>query len=285
MQTLTEALKEFLEAKEAGNRAPKTLEKYRRTVTRLIESLGDMTIDTITPQKVRTYLAEVRKSGARPDTLLTYYTTLKTFLGWCEREYHASNGIMANVERPKVPRRLPPYLTMTEVAALLAAARRARVAAKAIVIVRLLIETGIRAGELCNMQRNDIDLERLEIRVLGKDKEERIIPIGSRTADAIKRYWAGRIDSIPTAVHGYGGPMTICGLRSLIRRLAKSAGITRRIYPHLLRHTFAHLWIVGGGDTESLRRILGHSNLSTTQIYAGLDIEDIREKHSKIIHL
>lgn len=284
MQTLTAALDSFIEAKEAGNRAPKTLEKYQRTVNRLIETIGDVTIDQITPQQLRGYLAGIKKAGAKPETLLTYYTTLKTFFEWCHKEYK-TDGIMENIERPKIPRKLPPYLALSEVAAIMSAAYRARVSAKAVVIVRLLLETGIRAGELCELSRDHVDLERLEIRVTGKDKEERLLPIGSRTAAAIKRYWAGRIDSIPTAVHGYEGPLTICGLRSLIRRLAKSAGITRRVYPHLLRHTFAHLWIVGGGDVESLRRILGHSNLSTTQRYAGLDIEDIREKHTKIIHI
>jgi site-specific recombinase XerD len=280
---ITDALTDFLEAKRAGNRSEKTLEKYQNIIEQLVEQTGDLHLEDLPPRSVRAFLADCRRRGLAPATLLTYYTSLRTFVRWSCYEYRIEHDPMRNVDRPRVPERLPPYLNKREQAALIRATQRSRVAAKHEALIRVLLATGIRAGELCSLRRDEVDLERGEIRVLGKDQKERTVPLARSAARALLHYWKGRIDAIPTAFHGLDSPLTVAGLRTTTRRLGERAGISKTVHPHLLRHTFAHRWLVGGGDLESLRRLLGHSSIQTTQRYAGMSIDDIKAKYQEII--
>jgi site-specific recombinase XerD len=287
MSDLARAREDFLEAKTAANRSNKTIEKYQLILRRLANITGNCPIDEIEARNVRKLLADLRRLDRSPSTLLTYYTSLKTFFTWCEREYNdLDHNIMHNVERPSIPKRLPPYLKSVEVQKLLEATKwdQARRTEKQQAILLLLLDTGIRSGELCALNKNDVNLERMEIRVLGKDQEERMLPISEAAKEALLTYWKMRSDSSLAAFNGRGGRMTTDGVRSLIRRLAERSGILseRRVYPHLMRHTFAHRWLTGNGDLESLRRLLGHSKLTTTQRYAGLAIEHLKHKHQKV---
>jgi site-specific recombinase XerD len=278
---LSAALGKFITAKTAGGRSPRTIEKYQDITTRFIESRGDVELDDVTPEDLEDFLCKIRE-GHSPDTLLTYYQTLQTFFNWCHRRCGLAASPVEAIDKPRVPKRLPPFLHDDEVLALLRATHRMVNRLKAEAILRFMLDTGARAGEVVRLSREDIDLQGGTARLLGKDQQERIVHLGQKTIAAIQHYWEGRIDDYPAAFHGYEGTMKTAGLRSLIRRAASMAGIKRRCYLHLLRHTFAHNWIVGGGDVESLRRILGHSSLNTTQIYAGIDQEDIHRKHATI---
>lgn len=278
---LSAALKKFITAKTAGGRSPRTIEKYRDMINRLIEFGGDSEIETIAPEDLEEFLAD-RREGRSPETLATYYCVLRTFFTWCFHRYTLPHNPIDTIDKPRVPKRLPQFLHDDEVSALLLATRRMVNRFKAEAILRFMLDTGARAGEVVRLKQEDIDLKEGTARLFGKDQEERIVHIGEKTKAAILRYWSGRTDEYPCAFHGYQDKMKVAGLRSIIRRAAKMAGIKRRVYLHLLRHTFAHNWIVGGGDLESLRRILGHSSLNTTQIYAGIDQADIHRKHAAI---
>lgn len=279
MQT---ALNAFITAKTASNRSERTLEKYQDIIGRFIASAGSVPLETLQPESIEAWLAGHRKTGKSPETILTYYTSLSTWLNWCERRYRLEYNPIEDIDRPRIPKRLPPYLKDHEVTALLAGTQRMLNHLKAEAILRFLLDTGARAGEVCAIHRRNIDLEAKTVLLLGKDQEERCVPIGEKTIAALCLYWQGRLDTLPHAFHAYNGPFTVRGIRSLVRRAAAYGEIARGVYPHLLRHTFAHNWLIGGGDLESLRRILGHSNLQTTQRYSGMAIQDIQEKHSRI---
>ncbi|MFZ5916090.1 MAG: tyrosine-type recombinase/integrase [Chloroflexota bacterium] len=156
-------------------------------------------------------------------------------------------------------------------------------------IVLVLVDTGIRAGELVGLKMKDLSLREGEIRAFGKDQEERLVPIGRQAIKALTRYLESRHD------HGNNRPvfiskhtdeaLTVHGLRQILKRLARRAGLEERIYTHLFRHTFSQRWMTDGtdgGDLESLRLALGHNQLSTTRIYAGLQIEEVKRKHQKL---
>ena len=277
---LNDALCEFLEAKEAANRAESTLEKYERAVGKIEDVTGNVALGEISAHDMRDVMLKMRRDGLAASTLLTYYIAIKTFWGWCCREYHIWNNPMENVERPSVPRRLPEYLSPDEVQRLFIAADQTRNARKNRAILTVMLDTGIRRGEACRLLIEDVDLVHRQMAVFGKDREERLVPFGEKTVLALVDYWSGRTDDIPTAFHGLHGPLSPAGLHSIIRRRGQAAEVA--VSPHRVRHTFAHRWIVGGGDLESLRRILGHSSLSVTQRYAGLSIEHIKAKHAKI---
>ena len=192
---------------------------------------------------------------------------------------------MNRVERIKVPRKLPPYLSDETINKLIVAADHSRSPLRDRAIVLTLMDTGIRAGELVGLKMRDLDLEGGVIKVFGKDQEERVVPINLQACKALTLYLSerSRHDDAPVFTSQQtGDALTTSGLLSILRRLARRAGVEERVYTHLFRHTFAHRWVTGGGDLESLRQTLGHSRLDTTQIYAGLRVEDIKQIHRKV---
>jgi site-specific recombinase XerD len=277
---MTQALSDLVEAKVAAALSEKTIAKYKRAVGKVIRVTGDVSLGDVEPSQCRKVMATMRRRDLAPSTMRTYYISINAFFDWCVAEYELDRNPMDRVQKPRVPKRLPNFLSTEQVQACFLAAREGRNAQKNEAVLTVFLDTGIRRGELCNLKIEDIDLVHREMKVFGKDKAERIVPFSERTTLALVDYWSGRLDDIPTAFHGYDSPLTTAGCSSIIRRIGDRAGFNLR--PHLLRHTFAHRWLTGGGDLESLRRILGHSSLALTQRYAGLDIEDIRNTHEAV---
>jgi len=130
-----------------------------------------------------------------------------------------------------------------------------------------------------------VDLTRGVIKVFGKDQEERMVPINVQASQASDKYLAGRQQhqDLPVFLsHQTQDALTTSGLLSILRRLARRAGVEERVHTHLFRHTFARCWVINGGDLESLRLALGHSRLDTTRIYIGLRVEDIKRVHRRV---
>jgi len=175
---LEQAIKEFIVAKQAAGRSPRTIAKYRDTLLALAQHT-DGNLESVTAGDIRHYLAERRGAGCKPASLHTYYRTFATFCRWCVLEYGISNP-MERVERPQVPKRLPPYLSDEAINKLLDAASQSRCPQRDRALVLMLVDTGVRAGELTGPKMRDIDLRKGEIRVFGKDQEERLVPIGFR---------------------------------------------------------------------------------------------------------
>lgn len=283
---LLEAIREFIEAKEAGFRSKKTIAKYADTLKLFAAHLGkDKPIEDITAEDVRCFLAEARRKGLKPASLDTYYRTLQTFFNWAKAEYELNSHPMQKVEKPRLPKKMPPYLPEDELRKLLSASRFSKHPRRDRAILLLLFDSGIRAGELVNIKVGDVDFSVWVVKVLGKDQEERKVPVGEMTIKAIKEYLGERIKEreAPLFLSSKNGrALTVSGLRQILKRLARKAGIKQEVYPHLLRHTFAYRWIRDGGNLEKLRQIMGHSRLETTSIYAKALQKDVEEEHRRL---
>lgn len=279
---LSQALKSFICAKEAANRAERTIEKYTYILSDFIDQTGDLELPEVDEEAIERYMSHKHRNGSRPASLETYYLALKAFWKWCERKYGIVNP-MRFLEKPHVPRRLPKFLRDHEVAALFEALERTRNSLRNRAILMTFLGTGIRLGELINLEKSKVDFNSREVWVFGKDQEERAIPIEPEVAEAITAYWNTRSDTTNWAfLSTTGKRYTASGLRALIERLGEFSGITVHVHPHLLRHTFAHNWLARGGDMDTLRMILGHSNLVMTQRYANTVIEDVKRVHARV---
>ncbi|MBN2005090.1 MAG: tyrosine-type recombinase/integrase [Anaerolineae bacterium] len=278
-----QAVEEFILSKLAGGRSPKTINRYRETLTPFCTMVGGMELADVKPLDIRRFLAAYRERGCMPDTLLSHYNVLVNFWNWTQREYQLAHNPMGAVDRPKTPAWLPKRLTEDQVKALLEVAESNKNPKRNKAIVMLMLDTGIRVGELCGMSIEDIDLVALSVRVFGKDKRERLLPIGSKTGAALGGYFAGRDDGLPCAFVSYRNrearPMTVRVVQSLFKRFSKALGF--HVNPHLLRSTFASFWIVNDGDEESLRRMMGHTTYAMTRRYVSLRIKDLRSKHAR----
>jgi integrase len=190
---------------------------------------------------------------------------------------------MTTMRPPKVPEKLPPVLSTEDLQNLIAACKGKEFEdLRDEAIVRVFIDTGARLSEIANLQfvtdggYSDVDLDVGELRVLGKGRRYRRLPIGRKTIKALDRYERKRREHPSATLPSYWlsrrGPLRASGIRQMIRRRAKKAGL--RIHPHLFRHTFSHLWLMSGGSETDLMRITGWRSRTMVQRYAASAAED-----------
>lgn len=283
MTSLQEALESLVEAKLAAGYSERTTEQYGYAVGKLLP-LGK-SLEDLQARDIRGVLAKLRRAGAAAATLESIYRSIHAFFVWSVNEYGIDHNPMDAVEKPKLPNILPGYLSDNEVIALLNAAGQSRNAARDRALVSFMLDTGVRSGELTGLKRANVDMAQRRVSVFGKGNKERIVPFSVELQRPLLDYWQGRDDTFPWAFHSTSaedGRLTKSGLKLLVHRLAEAAHIERRVYPHLLRHTFACRWVRRGGDVETLRRILGHSTLLVTLRYLGLAVDDLQAKHDKL---
>ncbi|MBN1811813.1 MAG: tyrosine-type recombinase/integrase [Anaerolineae bacterium] len=284
---LAQALDEYLLAKEVEGLSGRTLVKYRQQIEAFVTHVEGSNLADVTVHDVRLFLAELNNRKMTPSSRHTYYRSIHAFLSWTIREYgYPFPNPMDWIDPSKIPSRLPPVLSDEGFLALLSACDDGRHPLRDRAILILLLDTGIRAGELIRLKMSDLDLKEGELKCFGKDQEERIVPLEERAVRAIQGYLDFRPrqkagDPLFPSERGPGCFLRESSLLHLIKRLATRAELEENVYTHLLRHTFAKKWLKGPGkgDMQALSHIMGHSSVKTTQIYAAYDADDIKEMH------
>jgi integrase/recombinase XerD len=273
--------------------ARNTLESYRRDVAQFaawLDTVERKTLLEAGAADLQRHLAwQVEKKHAKPRTTGRLVSSLKRFFQFAVREGFRKDDPAAGLESPKLPRSLPKSLSEEEVEALLAAPD---VTTPQGLRDRAMLETlyasGLRVSELVGLKTVQASLDMGVVRILGKGSKERLTPLGEEAVDWIARYQreartellAGR-KSDALFVTARGGPMTRQAFWSLVKRYALRAGIRRAISPHTLRHAFATHLINHGADLRVVQLLLGHSDISTTQIYTHVARERLKALHRK----
>jgi len=222
------------------------------------------------PGAIERFLGDLQGSD---ETRHGYYRALRAFYGWASKRLKVKNA-MKKLSPPRRQKKRPRTLTLAELGWLLAAPLGERDRA----LVNLFIDTGIREGEAVGLGRDDIEDETIVVE--GKTGQ-REVPISEET----------RRQLLEIAVDGYifagsRGPLTASGAYQAVVRAMTLAGISgKKLGPHTLRHTFGRQYVVAGGDLVSLQRILGHASISTTRIYADLDLRDVVNQHRRFTPL
>jgi len=185
----------------------------------------------------------------------------------------------ANVQVPRVVKKLPSTLTLEEVERLLAAPDASTLRGlRDRTMLEVLYATGLRVSELVNLQRGDVNLRMGFVRCVGKGNKERIVPLGKIAIGWVQHYLDSRGDSLPCLFPGLKqSALTRAAFWGLIKRLAKKAGIMKDISPHTLRHSFATHLLERGADLRAIQEMLGHSSITTTQIYTHVSADFLRE--------
>lgn len=268
--------------------ADNTLAAYRRDLEDLEKhfTLVGKTYRTASADDYRNYLQNQTRIGQSTRTVARRLAAIRVFLRFLAIEGHDSASILQQLERPKPERSLPKILSRAQVNQLIAAPNeKNRLAARDVAILELLYASGLRASELCDVKIRDVNLQVGCVRVIGKGMKERIVPLGKFAADAITRYLT---DCRPKLDHERserlflsrsGKPMERIGLWMLVEKYGRSSGLLKRISPHTLRHCFATHLIGGGADLRVVQELLGHTDISTTQIYTHVDQDRLKKVH------
>jgi integrase/recombinase XerD len=258
----------------AARRAARTVDAYRRDLASLAAFLGHSPA-TATAEEVESWLADLRARGQAPTSVARRAAAARTFYRHLVALDRRPDNPAAEVDLPRRHRRLPRSLSLGEVERLIDAAngvtpRSLRDRA----LVELLYGAGLRVSEAVGLERGDVDLEGRTVRCIGKGDKERVVPLGTQAAAALRRYLArgrpylDRRHRPELFLNAQGGGLTRAGAFLVLRRLAARAGLEpERVHPHLLRHSFATHLLEGGADLRSVQEMLGHADLGTTELY------------------
>ncbi len=284
-------LEPFLDAFVAYLRAerglsPRTVEAYARDLVEYLEALRQARVaspEAVRQEHVRRHLATLgRRLSARSQA--RHLAAIRMFHRFLIAERHAAADPTEQVETPRQARRLPVFLTLDEVEALLDAPRDTTPAGlRDRAMLHVLYATGLRVSELVGLSINSVQLDAGYVVARGKGDKERLVPLGRRAVAEV-RAWLGR--GRPALLRGrasralFVGPrgtaLTRQGVWKLLRRHALAAGIKKRLSPHKLRHSFATHLVERGADLRVVQAMLGHADLATTQIYTHVDGRRLR---------
>jgi integrase/recombinase XerD len=276
--------------------SPNTLEAYRRDLSRyaaflLMAGVGDATaadeaaVGSFVASLSATEYVEGRRY--RASSVARALAAVRNFHRFLLREGDTDVDPSAPVVRPKVPRTLPHPLTVEEVARILSAPPDAETAG---IRDRALLETmygaGLRISEAVGLDVDDLDLDEGSVRVVGKGDKERVVPLGRFAVTAVESYLSRSRPSLARSRSGpalflnlRGGRLSRQGAAIVLKKTAKRAGVHRRVTPHTLRHSFATHLLEGGADIRVVQELLGHSSLTTTQIYTLITGQRLREEY------
>lgn len=290
---------DFVESLEVERgRSQRTAENYHLYLERLVEFAGDITVDKITSELVRKYrlwLNRYKNDNGDELSMQTqayHLIALRNFLGYCSRR-DIKTLTPEKIELPRVKRKQVSFLDAAEVERLIAAIDLETPSGlRDRAIVELLFSSGLRVSELCNLNRDHINLSRGEFMVRGKGQKDRPVFISPEATEWLAQYLTTRTDSAVPLFIRYSGfktgdergesfRLTPRSVQRSIQRYAKIAGITKHVSPHTLRHSFATDLLMNGADLRSVQSMLGHSSIATTQIYTHVTDQHLKEVHQK----
>jgi len=242
---------------------------------------------------LRSYLAARAEAGRASRTIARGRSALRTYFGFLVEEGHLSEDPTERLESPKLGRVLPDVLSYAEVEAILdTAASRSREensnTDRDVAMLETLYGAGLRISELTGLRVRDLSLEEGLLSVHGKGEKHRLVPLGGRAVRVLRRYLRGRRPELDRGqsegavfLNAHGRPLSRMGAWKIVRKHVRNAGIDRRVTPHTFRHSFATHLLEGGADLVAVQEMLGHADISTTQIYTHVDRRYLQEEHRR----
>mgnify|MGYP003327034026 FL=1 len=265
-----------------------TISSYRRDISKLQEFLSTRNQDlrSASTEDIYGFISELRTKNLSDATIARTIVTIRTFF-----RFLANEGIVADIAReispPKIPKRLPKALSISEISALIEASGSEGIQIRDRALIEILYASGARASEIVSL--NVKDIERVEsgtmtVRVFGKGRKERLVPVGRYAQEALESYLVrirptlvkvAREDAL--FLNQSGSRLSRQSAWAIVLAAAAKANLERKVSPHALRHSFATHLLDGGADIRVVQELLGHSSVTTTQIYTLITIDKLRE--------
>jgi tyrosine recombinase XerC len=275
MEELLQAYLRFLQAER--NLSPYTLRNYENDLRSFFCYAEDASRDIrhVDRYLLRGYLAGLREQKMALGSIVRRVSSIRLFYRFLVRQGYIEQDPLAGVHSPKKGRRLPTFLSVRQVLAILGAVEGdSPKALRDRAILELLYASGVRLSELVALDASDVDIGEQEVRVVGKGNKERIALMGRAAAAALRRYLHEGRPALVRRPHEralflnkQGGRLSARAVQIMVRGCALRAGLDERVFPHLLRHTFATHMLDGGADLRVVQELLGHASVASTQIY------------------
>lgn len=285
---LLERFAEFLTL-EQGSSA-RTDESYRRDLQRLAEwavAHGAASPEALTASHLREFVYHLKDLGLSPASIRREISAIRTWYRFLMTEGVVTADPSERLETPRKWRTLPEVLTPTEVETLLSAIPLEEpLALRDRAMLELAYGAGLRVGEWITLKMSDLLLDEGVVRVFGKGGKERLVPVGGKAIGAVALYLRELRPRLERGkgtgvlfLNARGAPLSRMGAWKILRKYVQRAGLTKPVTPHTLRHSFATHLLEGGADLRSVQEMLGHADISTTQIYTHVDREFLRAVH------
>ncbi|MBC8215263.1 MAG: site-specific tyrosine recombinase XerD [Candidatus Marinimicrobia bacterium] len=274
------------------NLAANSIQAYRRDLNRYVTFLTEeeavKNLEGVRQKHIRGYFRMLKDAHLAAASISRAFSSVRSYHAFLSDEGHVRHNPAHMLEAPKLPQKLPNILTAQEVDKILTAVDiRTSLGKRDHAVLEMLYSSGLRVSELCDLKLQDLLLDSEMIRVIGKGGKERLVPLGPQAKDSLDTYLkyvrpglsrkgkaAGKV-----FISRNGNPLTRAMVNILLKKWTLAAEVNKKVSPHTLRHSFATHLLEGGADLRSVQEMLGHADISTTQIYTHLDREHLKEVH------
>ena len=269
------------------NYSPHTIKNYLSDLEEFSKFLSGEEITNVSYLTIRKFLAHLRSGNISKRSVCRKLSTLRSFFKFLQRDGYIKANPVESISTPKMDKKLPIFLDEKTAARLVTAPETKDFqGTRDRAILETLYSTGIRVGELVGIDLSDVDFISGVIKVLGKGRRERLAPVGDKAVGAIREYMEHRSakkleEKKPLFLNKSGKRLTDRSIRRIIERYIKKLSIKEHVSPHTLRHSFATHLLNHGADLRSVQELLGHKNLSTTQIYTHVTMERLKSVYDK----
>lgn len=283
-------IEDFLSHLENERRlSPHTISNYRRDLQSIIDYCNNAGVSDwrqLDAQHVRSWVARGHRQGLGGRSLSRALSALRSYLQFLVRENHLKNNVAKGIRAPKASRKLPEPLDADEMGRLLTVKDEDVLAIRDMAMLELMYSSGLRLAELVSLNLGDVDLADGSVPVTGKGGKTRIVPVGRHAQDALRRWLKQRAGlakegELALFVSKQGKRITPRAVQQRFRQWGIRQGLDSHVHPHKLRHAFASHLLESSGDLRAVQELLGHADISTTQIYTHLDFQHLAEVYDK----
>ncbi len=285
--SLQDTIERFLHHLETERRlSVNTSRGYRRDLAELqafCEACGITRWQDLDTHGVRRYAAQAHRRGLSGRSIQRRLSAMRSFYNYLLRESLVSHNPAHDVSAPKTESRLPDTLNVDDMSRLLDVQEQDELLIRDAAMLELMYSSGLRLGELTGLDTGDIDLRQRLVRVTGKGAKTRVLPVGAKAIAALEAWLQVRPAGTEAALFTtrQGRRLSARAVQDRVRRLALRQGVPGKVHPHTLRHSFASHLLESSGDLRAVQELLGHADISTTQVYTHLDFQHLAAVYDK----
>ncbi len=260
--------------------SPHTLKSYRRDLDALLARAGETALAKLQVHDIRRFVAQLHGKGLDPRSVARALSAWRGFFGYLARDHQHGDNPCVGIRAPKAAKRLPQALSPDDAHRLLDIAADGALAVRDKAMFELFYSSGLRLSELTGLASADVNFSEGTVRVTGKGSKTRIVPVGRHALDALTGWLGHRAQMGPFQVDAlfvsrHGQRLSARSVQQRLKTLALRQGVSTKVHPHVLRHSFASHVLQSSSDLRAVQEMLGHASISSTQIYTHLDFQHL----------